>query len=52
MMNARKASTVNFRFWFDRQIRSTRKPRSSSGATEGRIYFEKLLGKTKAEGRD
>lgn len=52
MMNVRKSSTVNFRFWFDRQVRNARKPRISSGATKGRIYFEKLLGKTKAEGRD
>ena len=52
MMNLKKASTVNFRFWFDRQVRNARKPRNSSGVTEGRIYFEKLLGKTKAEGRN
>jgi hypothetical protein len=52
MMNARKASTVNFRFWFERQVRNARKPKGPSGAMEGRIYFEKLLGKTKAEGRD
>jgi len=52
MMNVRKASTVNFRFWFERQVRNARKPKGSSGATEVRIYFEKLLGKMKAEGRD
>ncbi len=52
MLNVRKSSTVNFRFWFDRQVRNARKPRGSSGAAEGRLYFEKLLGKTKAEGRN
>ncbi len=52
MMNVRKASTVNFRFWFERQVRNARKPRGSSGATEGRLYCEKLLGKGKAEGRN
>jgi len=52
MMNVKKSSTVNFRFWFDRQVRNARKPRGSAGATEGRLYFEKLLGKTKAAGRN
>ena len=50
-MNNRKASTVNFRFWFDRQIRNARKPRMMSGSAESRFYYEKLLGKSKAEGR-
>jgi len=49
MMNTRKSSTVNFRFFFNRQVRDARKPKASSGATERRIYFEKLLGKTKTE---
>ncbi len=50
-MNVRKSSTVNFRFWFERQVRNARKPKGSFGAAEGRLYFEKLLGKTKSEGR-
>jgi hypothetical protein len=50
MMNIRKSSTVNFRFWFERQVRNARKPKSSSDNASGRLYYEKLLGKTKAEG--
>jgi hypothetical protein len=50
-MNTRKASTVNFRFWFDRQIRNARKPRVISGSADNRFYYEKLLGKSKVEGR-
>ncbi|HNQ01134.1 MAG: hypothetical protein KBH73_10975 [Syntrophobacterales bacterium] len=50
-MNGKKASTVNFRFWFDRQIRNARKPRALPASTENRFYYEKLLGKSKAEGR-
>ena len=50
-MNGKKASTVNFRFWFARQIRTPRKPRGMSGSTESRFYYEKLLGKAGAEGR-
>jgi len=52
MMSVRKASTVNFRFWLERQVRNARRPKGFSGASEGRIYLEKLLGKTKAEGRN
>ena len=51
MMNIRKSSTVNFRFWFERQVRNARKPKASSDTTGGRLYYEKLLGKTKAEGQ-
>ena len=50
-MNSRKASTVNFRFWFARQVRNARKQRTMSGSMENRHYYEKLLGKTRAEGR-
>ena len=52
MMNVRKASMVNCRFWFERQVRNARKPKRSSSAPEGGLYLEKLLGKTIAEGRD
>ncbi len=48
-MNVNKASTVNFRFWFDRQIRNARKQKASPGSTESRFYYEKMLGKPKAE---
>lgn len=50
-MNGKKASTVNFRFWFDCQIRNARKPRLLTGSTENRFYYEKLLGKSRAGGR-
>ncbi len=50
-MNSRKASTVNFRFWFDRQVRNARKQRMMSGSIEYRHYYGKLLGKSVAEGR-
>lgn len=48
-MNNSKASAVNFRFWFDRQIRNARKPRVTPGSTESRFYYAKLLGRQKAE---
>ncbi|MCU0553852.1 MAG: hypothetical protein MUF17_03680 [Syntrophales bacterium] len=48
-MNNSKASTVNFRFWFDRQIRNARKPKAAQGSTENRFYYEKMLGKPKSE---
>jgi len=47
-MNNSKASTVNFRFWFDRQVRNARTPKAAQGSTESRFYYEKLLGKPKA----
>jgi hypothetical protein len=50
-MSNGKASTVNFRFWFERQIRNPRKPRVNAGSTESRFYYEKLLGRTKNDGR-
>jgi hypothetical protein len=52
MMKLRKASTVNFRFWFERQVRNARRPRALSESTDGRCYFEKLLGKSRSAARD
>ncbi len=50
-MGHTKASTVNFRFWFDRQVRNPGKPGVNAGSTENRHYYEKLLGRPKAAGR-
>jgi hypothetical protein len=51
-MNVRKAYMVTFRFWLERQVSNARKPKRSSSAPGGGLYFGKRLGKTIAEGRD
>lgn len=50
-MNNTKASTVNFRFWFERQVRNARRPKVASGSAENWFYYRKMLGKSGAEGR-
>ncbi|OPY07823.1 MAG: hypothetical protein A4E67_01129 [Syntrophaceae bacterium PtaB.Bin038] len=47
-MNNTKASTVNFRLWFDRQVRNARRTKAAPGSAENRCYYEKLLGRPKA----